>query len=66
MFPKIHLLAKELGLSEGELLKFARQVLGNGRPVRMIDLLTREEGDLIIAELEAQLDIANCASLMVV
>ncbi len=63
MFPKIHEFASLLGLSEGEVLKLARSILADGRPLRTIDLLTREEGEQIIAELEKMMELEYCASL---
>lgn len=64
MFPKIHELAALLGLSDGEVLKLARLILGDDKPLRMIDLLTKEEGERIISEMEAMLELESCASLV--
>ncbi len=64
MFPKIHELASLLGLSEGEALKLARSILADGRPLRTIDLLTKKEGERIIAELEKMMELEYCASVV--
>lgn len=45
-------LANELGMSDGELLKLAREVTGHGT-LRPIDRLSNQERKLLLAELQS-------------
>lgn len=51
MFRELEILAEKLGLSQGQLLAIAQEIIGEN--IRTIDLLTYEERCVLIAELES-------------
>lgn len=50
MFKELEILAQSLGLSQGQILAVAREIVGAN--IRTIDLLTKEERAILLVELQ--------------
>lgn len=56
MFRELEILATSLGLSQGQILAVAREIVGND--LRTIDLLTKDERAVLLVELKRMFEPA--------